>query len=63
MGTAIFMAYARRRRGDRQALVPCVIAIAGVLVQFTLLSRTPQPLTWLASSASGSRPSRGPSAS
>ena len=44
-GTAVFMANARQRHGDRHALVPCLIGIAGVAVQFILLSRTPQPLT------------------
>lgn len=44
-GTAMFMANARRRHGDRHALVPCFIGIAGIAVQFILLSRTPQPLT------------------
>ncbi len=43
-GTAVFMSSARRH-GDRHALVACLIGIAGVAVQFILLSRTPQPLT------------------
>jgi hypothetical protein len=39
------MFYSRRQRGDDQALIPALIGLAGIIGQFTLLGRSPQPLT------------------
>jgi hypothetical protein len=38
------MFHTRRQHGDKQALIPALIGLAGVLAQFILLGKSPQPL-------------------